>query len=473
MNALAVAVILLHALGLLCSVHAVMINRSAQGAIAWGLSLNGLPALAVPLYLVFGRPQFEGYREAWQDRAKEVEALHERVRAALEPYEVSPEAKLGNYPALRRLVQMPLVGKNAATLLVDGQATFDSIIAGLARAKRYALVQFYIVHDDGLGRRLQAAMLECAARSVAVYFLYDEIGSKGLPKAYLAKFDAAGIEHSPFNSTRGRRNRFQLNFRNHRKSVVVDGLESWIGGHNVGDEYLGLDPKIGPWRDTHVHVVGPMAQLAQLTWLADWYWATRTAPAWSWEPHAAPNGADVKAMVVPLSPVNALEPAELFFVHTLNVAKERIWLATPYFVPDATIMAALRLAALRGVDVRIIIPKKSDNAVLDLATLWFIGQLDGLGIRFFRHLPGFAHQKVLLVDSAVSSVVSTILDNRSFRLQFEENVLFVDEPFAGEIERMLLADLDKSEPYDSAALRGASFARRLGVSLARLTAPLL
>lgn len=179
------------------------------------------------------------------------------------------------------------------------------------------------------------------------------------------------------------------------------------------------------------------------------------------------------AMVVHISPVGNLESTELFFVHALNAAKERIWIATPYFVPDPAVMNALRLAALRGVDVRVIVPDKSDNPVVDLATLWFMEQLDGVGIRFYRHMPGFMHQKVFLVDDDVSTVGSTNFDNRSFRLQFEVNALFVDKPFATEIEKILLNDLEQSEPYDPAALHGASFLKRLAVSVARLTAPLL
>jgi cardiolipin synthase len=466
-------VLLFHALGFLSSVHAVVTNRSAQGAIAWGVSLNTFPYLAVPLYWVFGRRKFEGYVESWQARQQNVEALVARVHAALDPFEVATLERFPNYEALKKIAHTPILKGNDVKLLVDGKATFDSVLDGLARARRYALVQFYIVRDDGLGRRVQTAMIDCVKRGVAVYLLYDEIGSKDLPRSYLDELETAGVAHSKFNSTQGRRNRLQLNFRNHRKSVIIDGIETWIGGHNVGDEYLGLDPKVGPWRDTHVHVTGPAAQLAQLVFLADWYWAKRTMPEWSWEAKAAPSGADVRAMVIPISPVSDIESAELFFVQALNAAKDRIWIATPYFVPDPAVMVALRLAAMRGADVRVIFPLKSDNPILDLATLWFVNELDGVGIRFYRHVPGFMHQKVFLVDDDVSTVGSTNFDNRSFRLQFEINALIVDKPFAAEMERMLRNDLEKSEAYDPASLTKASFPKRFAVSVARLTSPLL
>ncbi|HUM10957.1 MAG TPA: cardiolipin synthase [Myxococcaceae bacterium] len=462
-----------HVLGLISSCHAVMTNRTAQGAIAWAVSLNTFPYLAVPLYWVFGRSHFEGYRESWKEHQREIEALSARARQALEPFTIPEVERLPHYQALKKLAHTSFLRGNEVELLVDGKATFDSILPGLARARRYALVQFYIVHDDDLGRRLKAAMIDCVKRGVEVFFIYDEIGSAGLPRAYLQEIGAAGVKHSKFNSERGVRNRFQLNFRNHRKNVVIDGLETWLGGHNVGNEYLGLDKKIGPWRDTHVHVTGPAAQLAQLVLLADWYWATRTLPEWSWEPQVAPGGASCQAMVVPFGPADDHEAAQLFFVQALDVAKQRIWIANAYFIPDDAVMAALRLAALRGVDVRVITPAKSDNSVLDLATLWFMERLDGVGIKFYRHAPGMMHQKVFLVDDDLATVGSTNFDNRSFRLQFEVNALFLDRAFASQMERMLLHDLEQSEPYDPSSLRRASFPRRLAVSAARLTAPLL
>ena len=431
------------------------------------------PYLTVPLYWVFGRRQFEGYVEAWQKEQHAVEKLVSEVRQALQPYEIPTFDRLPNYEALKKIAHTPLLRSNDVQLLVNGDATFDSILAGLSRAERYALVQFYIVRDDGLGRKLKDAMIDCARRKVDVFFLYDEIGSASLPQTYLDELTAAGVKHSKFNSTRGWRHRLQLNFRNHRKNVVVDGLECWIGGHNVGDEYLGLDPKIGTWRDTHVHLVGPAAQLAQASFLADWYWAMRTLPDWNWEPRAAPSGADVAAMVIPFSPIDTIESVQLFFVHALNAARKRIWIATPYFIPDPAVMAALRLAAMRGVDVRIIIPKKSDNPIVGLAALWFIGQLDGIGIRFYRHHPGFMHQKVFLIDDDVTTIGSANFDNRSFRLQFEINTFFVNEPFASEVEQMLAHDMAQSETYDPASLRRASLLKRFAASVARLTAPLL
>jgi len=470
---IALAVLLFHVLGVLSSIHAVMTTRTAQGAIAWGIGLNTFPYVAVPMYWVFGRRAFEGYVEAWQGRQVEIEKFGAEMRQRLEPFQIETLERIPNYEAMKRLAHSPLLSGNDVTLLVDGDATFESIFAGIARAEHTVLVQFYMIHDDGLGQRLKSALIECARRGVETYLLFDEVGSMGLPESYLAELEAAGVRQSKFNTTQGAHNRFQINFRNHRKNVIIDGRVAWIGGHNVGDEYLGLDPKFGHWRDTHVRIEGPAALLAQASFVADWYWAMRTIPELIWEPRAAESGADVRAMVLSMAPTDNIETAQLFFVHTLNAARDRIWIATPYFVPDQAVLAALRLAALRGVDVRIIVPERSDNPVVDLATRWFARELADLEIRFLRYTDGFPHQKVMLVDDDIASVGSANFDNRSFRLQFEINAVIVDQGFGAQVESMLENDMAPADPWDPNDLNDAPFTRKLAVSVARLTAPLL
>jgi cardiolipin synthase len=473
MEKVSLIVVLFHLAGILSAVHAVIYTRTAQGAIAWGVSLVTFPYLAVPAYWVLGRRNFEGYVEAWRERATEVQQFEATMRPRLAPFAVESVERIPDYEALKRLSRLPFMRGHDVTLLVDGKATFDSILSGLAEAKHYALVQFYIVHDDGLGRKLQQAMIDCAGRGVEVYFLYDEVGSAGLPRSYLAKLEAAGVRQSKFNTTQGAHNRFQFNFRNHRKTVVVDGHVAWIGGHNVGDEYLGLDPKFGHWRDTHVRIEGPAAQAAQTMFLGDWYWATRTTPSLSWVPRASSGGGNAMAMVLPIAPTDRVETAQLFFIHMLNTARNRIWIATPYFVPDEGVIAALRLAAMRGVDVRIIVPDKSDNGIIDRATRWYASELAGAGIHFFRYTDGFPHQKVLLVDGDLVSVGTANFDNRSFRLQFEANAVFYDAALGSQVEAMLKNDIEHSNGWDPKALASEPLSERLGASVARLTAPLL
>jgi cardiolipin synthase len=367
---------------------------------------------------------------------------------------------------------MSLTRGNRAELLVDGEATFDSILRGIAEASEYVLFQFYMIHDDELGRRVQQALIERARAGLRVYVLYDEIGSKGLPDRYVEELRTAGAEVSPFGSTQGQRNRFQLNFRNHRKMVVVDGVTGWIGGHNVGDEYLGRDPEFSPWRDTHVRLSGPVVTQLQAVIVADWYWATRKIPELNWVPQATEEG-NVHAMIVPSAPTTRLETAGLLFVAALNSAKERIWLSAPYFVPDEALLKALELAALRGVDVRIITTGKGDSLSVHLAAFHYMQLLRGLGIRFYAYKPGFLHEKVMLIDDDVSGVGTANFDNRSFRLNFEVTALIADPAFAAQMAAMFERDFAHAEPIDPERFDEQPFWWRFGVSAARLAAPVL
>ena len=283
---------------------------------------------------------------------------------------------------------------------------------------------------------------------------------------------AAGVEVSSFKPTQGAGNRFQVNFRNHRKMVVVDGTTGWIGGHNVGDEYVGLHPELTPWRDTHVRIVGPAVLQLQATILFDWYWATRNIPDLNWKPEAA-SGVDQRVMIVPSAPTEELETAGLLFVTALNSANKRFWVSAPYFVPDEAVMKALMLAALRGVDVRVLTTGKGDSLPVQLAAFYYIHKLRDLGIRFYAYKPGFLHQKVMLVDDNVSAVGTANFDNRSFRLNFEVTALIADREFAARMEAMFEDDFAHAEPIDPSEFERKPFWWRFGVNLSRLASPVL
>jgi len=458
-------------LGLVSAVDAIMSTRTAQGAIAWSLGLVAAPVVSVPAYWVFGRSKFEGYLEAQRVVQDEFDALYERVRSNMDAAAVGYERLTPAWEALRGLAGTRLVTGNRAELLIDGEATFDSILAGIRGAQDYVLVQFYIVHDDGLGRRLKDAMIERARAGVEVYFLYDEIGTD-ITTDYKRDLEAAGVHHSHFNTTQGKRNRFQLNFRNHRKIVVVDGRTAWIGGHNVGDEYLGLDPEYSPWRDTHVRLDGPVAIQAQAVFTYDWLWAQRELLELNWKPQSA-TGADVPAVIVATGPADPLETAGMFFVHALNSARERIWITAPYFVPDDAIIKAMMLATLRGVDVRVIVPGKADSLLPQLAAYYYMEQLENSKVKFYAFEPGFMHQKVMVVDSHTASVGTHNFDNRSFRLNFEVAAVTYDEAFTEEVAAMFERDLAHSRLIRPEDYRDRSWYWRFGVRLARLLAPIL
>ncbi len=274
-----------------------------------------------------------------------------------------------------------------------------------------------------------------------------------------------------FRTTQGRGNLFQLNFRNHRKIVIVDGRVAWVGGLNVGDEYLGLDPKMTPWRDTHMRLAGPAALGAQVAFLLDWCWATKELLDLSWDPVPSDTG-DSQALLFYTGPSEERETAKLIFTHLINVACERIWIATPYFVPEPGVSAALRLAALRGVDIRVLVPKHNDSTFVRFASYYYMQDLSDLPIRFFQLPEGFMHQKVMLVDESLAVIGTHNFDNRSFLLNFEISALTHDKAFAGEVAAMLKADMDRAEAIAPAAFADRPFWFRFAMRAARLTAPI-
>ncbi|MEM1404470.1 MAG: cardiolipin synthase [Pseudomonadota bacterium] len=469
---LAVVVIIFYVVAIGSAVEAILRARTAQGAIAWTVSLLTLPYFTVPLYLVFGRNRFEGYlKERAQIQAIAQARLHGTLGELLDFK--AGDADQDFYLSLHRLARLPTVRGNEVEILVDGEATFASIEAGLASARHYILFQFYILRDDALGQRLGEVLAARARAGVRVYVLYDEIGSARFGRTGLYKdLRDAGVRLAAFNTTQGRRNRFQLNFRNHRKVVVVDSRCAWIGGHNVGIEYLGQNPKRGPWRDTHVKLNGPAVIGAQLTFATDWLWAKREQLEIDWhlERHA-PGEASV--LLFPSDPASAFEEAGLMYHQVITQARRRIWIASPYFVPDRGIIAALQLAALRGVDVRVMIPDVPDGPIVGMANWSFTRELLPAGVAVYRYQPGFSHQKVFLMDRELAGVGTANFDNRSFRLNFEITALVHDEKFCDEVEAMLTADFAKSRQVTAEEIDDKPFWFPFASAAARLMAPVL
>lgn len=470
----ATIVLCFHAIGILAAMHAVMTVRTAPGAIAWAGSLVMMPYLALVPYMVFGSSNLAGYvnaRRFNQDRMREVRlGMDPQERDARDANVVAAPCQ-PSLRALPRLTGLDCLANNHVRLLLNGTGTFEAIFAAIAAARRVVLVQFFIVHDDELGRRLQSLLRERATAGVQVYFLYDSIGCHALPGHYVRHLAKAGVQVSAFAPHRGLVNRFQLNFRNHRKLVVVDGERAFVGGHNVGNEYLGEQPPLAPWRDTHIEVRGPAVLDLQMTFAEDWYWAAREVPLLL-PPPAQPAGA-MTCQVVPTGPADAQETCSLFFVEAIQSARERLWITSPYFVPDEAVFAVLRLAVLRGVDVRILIPARADHRVVYAASTLYAYQAVCAGIRIYRYQPGFLHQKVILIDDEVAGVGTANLDNRSFRLNFELIVMTADKGFAGDVERMLEQDFAQALPIDANEYLGAPRLRRVAMHVAKLFAPIL
>jgi cardiolipin synthase A/B len=453
-------------LGIMLAIHAVMQPRSSQGAIAWFIALIALPVVTIPLYTFFGRTRFLGYTEAMREAA---ECVGDRLHQWLEKMNAmvaKPRPGLEVIETLaRNLTQAPFLGDNHAELLVDGAETYDSMISAIKSARSYVLVQFYIVRDDTIGRRLRDALVAKARNGIQTFFLYDEIGCIKLPEAYLDVMRREGVEVTGFKTTKGRSNRFQINFRNHRKLLIVDGATGYIGGNNLGEEYL-------VYRDTHLKIDGPAAQHIQLSFLKDWYWATgRIIPVSS---QILPSGTSDQAVaIINTGPADIASNCSILFSSLISQARSRLWITSPYFVPNNAIVVALQAAAFRGVDVRIILPDRADQVFVELASYTYYDDMLNNGVRLYRYRDHFMHQKVILVDDSVAGIGTVNLDNRSFNLNFEATALIADQDFIKQVEAMLKTDLENSSPVDNKHFDNRPLPFRVASQIARLASPLL
>jgi len=455
--------------GIFLALQAVLIARTPQSAIGWAIALVIVPVIAIPLFLVFGESRFSGYTRAGTGGSA---ALDEALRVTgrhLDGYraEVSVLCIDGARVA-ENLSKLPATGGNAVRLLVDGEATFDAIFREMDAARESVWLQFFIIRDDRLGGVLSARLLAAAARGVECLVMYDQVGSKALPESWKERLIQGGVQVQPFITNRQHGRHFQINFRNHRKLVVTDGRVAFVGGLNAADEYMGRSKIFGPWRDTHIRIEGPAVAGFQISFLEDWNYATKSPPPYRLR--SVPAG-DAVVFPVASGPAEEWGVCAAVYLSVIQDAQKRLWLASPYFVPSSPLLYDICHAALRGVDVRIILPQMADHLLPWLSAFTYYPKLRAAGVKVWRYQPGFMHQKVLLADDDFAIVGSVNLDYRSFMLNFELSAAVHDRAFAADVETMFLADFDRSRPEDLRAFEDGSLAFRLKCRAAALMSP--
>jgi cardiolipin synthase len=462
--------------GIYFALTAIRHSRTSQGAIAWAMSLVFLPFLSLPFYWFFGRSKFIGHINFRKQSFKDIKSSLDSFKTSIHPHEVKKESLKSYERALQELVFLPWLKGHRSKLLINGETTFSTIFQSIDQAKDYILLQFFIVNDDDLGSVLANKLTEARKRGVRVFFIYDAIGSYSVDEDYWNRLKDAGCEVYPFHLVERKSRRLQINFRNHRKITIVDGEIAFFGGHNVGDNYLGKNPKHSPWRDTHVQIEGPGVMALQLIFLEDWYFVNphchhSDLPRLNWEISNIEEGGE-ELLLLPSGPGDTFETCGLMFSTLINNAQERVWIASPYFIPDGKIRSSLTMAALRGVDVRIMLPEKPDHKMVYFARKDFYEDLQNAGVKFYLYKDGFLHQKVILLDE-VAGVGTANLDNRSFRLNFELTGLFKGEKFLSSVERMLLDDFEKSSLLTAQKFSSYSFGEQILIKICRLFSPLL
>lgn len=433
----------------------------------WALSTAAtLMGLVVVVYVIYGQPGRASFSRLQKALLAETEELNQEVWDSLGP-SVSSE-HLGA-AILPRLGSLPLSG-NRVRLLPRGETAFEPIFAAIDSAADYVLVQFYIYRDDSLGQQMQAHLIAAARRGTRVHLLFDRLESNVSPEC-LQNLAEAGVEVIGYRPERFWTRLHWRGFRNHRKVVVVDGKVAFLGGINVGDEYVDRVPERAPWIDTQIELRGPAVLAAQLAYTRDYYTACRDLLSLSWSV-PEPEG-PCSVAILATNPDPDLASCTLMFAAAMATAKKRLWMATPYFIPDEKGLTAIELAVLRGVEVRVLLPGSSDIQPTEFLAWHYIEKLAPLGVRFFHQRGGSMHQKVLLVDSHTALIGSANYDYRSLRLNQELTAWLQGVDEAAAVEASLLEDFANCDEVTTQQIQARSRREKLLTAVTKIFAPVM
>ena len=445
-------------------------RRSPAATLAWLLVLLLLPGVGLVLYRLIGPLRLQ--RKRLRRRvARRIVADAATAMASLRAAHAA-ELQVARVPIAMR--EAPPLHAHYLDLYLDGAAAYAALFEAIRAARHHVHLEYYIFEPDRIGTRLRDLLIDKARAGVTVRLLVDGTGSSRLRERFLRPLRQAGGEVAWFNpvSLRWIRTR-RADFRNHRKIVVCDGAVAFTGGMNIADvQTAELTPHA--WRDTHVRIAGAAALPIQRVFLEDWLFATTKLPPQieTLFPLPAQMGTQV-AQIVASGPDHEAMPIHDAYFTAITRAEKRLWLTTPYFVPGEPLTTALCTAAMRGVDVRLLIPLRGDSRLIDLAARSYVPELLASGVKVYEYLPRFVHAKTIVVDDDLAIVGTANLDTRSFRLNFEMTALLYDEPLAARLAAAFEVDLTESRAIQPVPLAQQKLARRLAEAGARLLSPLL
>ncbi|MCR1898996.1 cardiolipin synthase [Irregularibacter muris] len=455
-------------------------NRSPSTTAAWLLLLILLPIVGFLFYIYFGqnfkKKKLFNKKEPIDERNLDimVERQFEKVQDSNVFYDEDIYEKKKLISLLLQNSKSPFTLNNQSEVLTNGRETFKAIFKAIHSAKEHIHVEYYILKDDKIGNILRKLLILKAHQGVEIRLIYDGLGSRNLSKYYINSLKEAGVKVAPFLPVKIPLLNSKLNYRNHRKIVVVDGKIGFIGGLNVGDEYWVGSPKLGFWRDTHFQMKGEAVYLLQYIFLMDWYFSSdsKITQYQRYFPEHREYGKELIQIAVsgPDSPWETIQQA---YFTSIATAQEKIYITSPYFVPDESLLMALKTSALSGVDVRIILPDKPDHHTVFWASRSYIEDLLSAGVRVYLYKKGFVHAKILLVDGIIASVGTANMDIRSFQLNFEINALIYNKHTVERLEIDFYEDLGDSEQLFLEEFKKRPISHKIKESFARLFSPIL
>lgn len=452
-----------------------MDNRQPAKTMAWVMVLLFVPVVGIILYIFFG----QNTRKMRFISQRSLDQLSKRqMLEFVEQRELRMPDKFQSLVRLFTNQSLALPFKdNEAEFYTDGYQFFPALLQAISRARHHIHLETYIFDDDPLGRLIADALIQKAKEGVEIRVIYDDVGCWRVPSAFFERMKKAGIDVCAFMPVKFPAFTSKVNYRNHRKVCVIDGIEGFTGGMNIAMRYVkGMRNGTLPWRDTHMRLRGSIVYALQRAFLVDWYFVDRTLvtnrtyyPPMPWK-----ISNDCLAQMVTSSPIAPWPDIMQGYVRILLEAKSYVYMESPYFLPTEPVLFAMRTAALAGVDVRLMVPRHSDSHLLEWASLSYVVETLAAGVKIKLYEGGFNHSKLLVADDEVSTCGSTNIDFRSFENNFESNVFFYDRQMALRIKELYMADEAQSVDFnDVDTLRHRPYLHRLTESLFRLLAPLL
>lgn len=452
-----------------------MDNRQPAKTMAWVMVLLFVPIAGIILYIFFG----QNTRKMRFISQRSLDQLSKRqMLEFVEQRELRMPDKFQSLVRLFTNQSLALPFKdNEAEFYTDGYQFFPALLQSISRARHHIHLETYIFDDDPLGRLIADALIQKAKEGVEIRIIYDDVGCWRVPSAFFERMKKAGIDVCAFMPVKFPAFTSKVNYRNHRKVCVIDGIEGFTGGINIALRYVkGMRNGTLPWRDTHMRLRGSIVYALQRAFLVDWYFVDRTLvtnrtyyPPMPWK-----ISNDCLAQMVTSSPIAPWPDIMQGYVRILLEAKSYVYMESPYFLPTEPVLFAMRTAALAGVDVRLMVPRHSDSHLLEWASLSYVVETLAAGVKIKLYEGGFNHSKLLVADDEVSTCGSTNIDFRSFENNFESNVFFYDRQMALRIKELYMADEAQSVDFnDVDTLRHRPYLHRLTESLFRLLAPLL
>lgn len=492
-GALTIAFLIIsYIIGAVVAMTILLENRDPAKTMTWLLIFILLPGIGLIIYAVFGRnirkiKIFKTQKMATNIKEKKLFDTLEKIKeiVELEQESIKQNILLKNEEegCIRKRVislllktgMFPFTKNNKIEVFVDGNEKFEKLMEDIKNAKDHIHLEYFIIKDSNIGRKIKDLLIEKAKEGVKIRILYDDVGCWRFwfHRKFFNEMRKYDIEIAAFLPAKFPIIGGKINYRNHRKIVIIDGIIGYTGGINIGDEYLGQNKKFGYWRDTHIKIEGIAVYMLQMVFLIDWYYTTKEILVTkNYFPRVGYAGESMVQLVAS-GPDSDWEAIHYAYFSAICQAKKNVYIETPYFIPDEALLRALKSAALSGVDVRIVFPKIADHKIVNSASYSYFIDILKSGGKVYLYKKGFIHSKVVIIDDKIVSTGSANMDLRSFMLNFEINAFIYDSNIIKRMTEDFFNDIENSEEIDLAEFEKRSFITKTKESIARLFSPIL